>query len=200
MGKNPRGAFVLCIELGKIRDVVKSLLLDIVGQNKRLASRGERAVIRDNISQNWWIYYPVTKLTANVNHISSLEAWTSLLQMSEWFIFLFLSPRAVTTGPPPASWGQQLWSSVLGQARMSQERWELTASRLLRVTATAELKMAWRCPEPRVCSRLTVSQDNTRLCSDAAYMRWADTDQGGHRGLRLHITRTEYIQMRPFKL
>ena len=36
MGKNPCGAFVLCNELRKIRDVVKSLLLDIVGQNLRI--------------------------------------------------------------------------------------------------------------------------------------------------------------------
>ena len=35
-GKNPRGAFVLCIELVKIRVVVKSLLQDIVGQNLRI--------------------------------------------------------------------------------------------------------------------------------------------------------------------
>ena len=36
MGKNPCGAFVLCIELGKIRVVVKSLLQDIVGQKPRI--------------------------------------------------------------------------------------------------------------------------------------------------------------------
>ena len=41
--------------------------------------------------------------------------------VSDLYSPIFLSPRAVTTSPPPASWGQQLWSSVLGQARVSQE-------------------------------------------------------------------------------
>ena len=46
---------LLCfaLKLEKMYVVVKSLLQDIVaGQNKRLSLRRERAVIRDNISQN----------------------------------------------------------------------------------------------------------------------------------------------------
>ena len=152
VGKNPRGAFVLCIEVQKnIYVVVKSLLQYIVGQNKRLSLRGERAVIRDNISQNWWIYYRVTKFTANVNHISSLEAWTSALQMSEWFIFVFLSPvpsLSVSHLPCEDSSCDHQFLAWPGCHKTVHS--ELTTSRLLWVTATAELKMVWRrCLTPR---------------------------------------------------
>ena len=51
--KIPVELLCFALKFKKIYVVVKSLLQDIVaGQNKRLSLRGERAVIRDNISQN----------------------------------------------------------------------------------------------------------------------------------------------------
>ena len=51
--KIPVELLCFALKFKKIYVVVKSLLQDIVaGQNKRLSLRRERAVIRDNISQN----------------------------------------------------------------------------------------------------------------------------------------------------
>ena len=82
-------------------------------------------------------------------------AWSmniALLQMSEWFIiFLFLSPRHYRSATCLVRTAVVIISSWPGQ---DVTRWhsELTASRLLWVTATAELKIPWRCPPPpRVC-------------------------------------------------
>ena len=81
---------LLCFALNLSKNYMCCCQIIITGHcwlNKRLASQEERAMIRNNISQNWWIYYRVTKLTAfcSVNHISSLEAWHRYCKwLSDW--------------------------------------------------------------------------------------------------------------------
>ena len=105
--------------------------------------------------------------------------------VSDLYSPIFLSPRAVTTGRPPASWGQQLWSSVLGQARVSQEG---AGSSLRHVFSGWRPRPNWRWPDAAPSPECAHASRflRTTLASavtGAAYMRWADTDQGGHRGL-----------------
>ena len=159
--KNPRRALVLCIEVdgGKNMCCCQIIITGHCWTNKRLASQEERAMIRNNISQNWWIYYRVTKLTAFCEPYFITWSMTSLLQMIEWFIFfkIFLSPLSLHTGLTPASWGQQWWSPALDQARMSQES---TRSSIRHVFSGWRPRPNWRWPDAatRVCvasSRLT---------------------------------------------
>ena len=73
---------------------------------------------------------------------------TSLLQMSDWFIFL--SPLSLHIWLTPASWGQQVWSPVLDQALMSQES---TRSSIRHVFSRWRPRPNWRWPDAaiRVC-------------------------------------------------
>ena len=151
VGKIPVELLCFALKLGK--NYMCCCQIIITGHcwlNKRLASQEERAMIRNNISQNWWIYYRVTKLTAfcSVNHISSLEAWH---RYCKWVIDLyFLSPLSLHIWLTPASWGQQVWSPVLDQALMSQES---TRSSIRHVFSRWRPRPNWRWPDAaiRVC-------------------------------------------------
>ena len=187
--KNPRRALVLCIEVdgGKNMCCCQIIITGHCWTNKRLASQEERAMIRNNISQNWWIYYRVTKLTAFCEPY--FITWSmNIVIANEWVIYIpiFIPQsrhhRSATCLVRTAVMVTSSWPGP----DVTREHSELNTSRLLRVTATAELKMAWR-RYPSVC-RLLAPHDprfpRTTLGASAVTLRTCDglTLTRGHRG------------------
>ena len=127
---------------------------------------------------------------------------------NEWLIYIFKPPE-------PSHWTDTCLVRTAGMVTSSwpgldvtREHSELNTSRLLSVTATAELKMAWR-RYPSVCRLLAVPHDprfprttlgdatavTPRTCDGLTLTRGDPGDQ-----MYARASRPEYIQMMLFKL